>query len=76
MKLLGLEDVEEEGGDSAGDAVELTFEGGWRAGEFSGEIALTGSPNAEKPAQLFLAVPASVYCIRRLLRRQLPSFLP
>jgi len=76
MMLLGLEGMKEEGDDSARGGIELSIGEGWRAGELSGEIALTGSPNAEKPAQLSLAVPASESCIRRLLRRHLPSFLP
>jgi len=59
MMLLGLEGMEEKGVVSARDGIELSIGGGWRAGKFSGEIALTGSPNAEKPAQLSLAVPAS-----------------
>ena len=76
MMLLGLEGMEEKGVVSARDGIELSIGGGWRAGKFSGEIALTGSPNAEKPAQLSLAVSASEQCILRLLRRHLPSFLP
>jgi len=59
MMLLGLEGVEEEGVGSARDGIELSIGGVWRASALLGEIALTGSPNAEKPAQLSLAVPES-----------------